>query len=106
MSHPLDKVFMALADHTRRQIVAKLAEQELTVSELAQPFNMSLAAVSKHIKVLEQAGLVRRRVVGRVHYCSLVPEALAGALDWISVYRYFWTKRLDMLADAASNEEE
>jgi len=93
----LDQVFMALADPTRRQLVRMLAERGRTVGELAEPFAMSLAAVSKHIKVLEAAGIVTRRVDGRVHTLALQPEALAGALDWITVYRNFWSRRLDAL---------
>ena len=93
----LDPVFAALADSTRRALVHQLARGESTVGDLAAPFDMSLAAVSKHIKVLEAAGLVRRRVDGRTHYCSLEPERLAGALDWISIYRNFWNSRLDEL---------
>ncbi len=93
----LDPVFAALADATRRALVHQLAKGESTISELAEPFEMSLAAVSKHIRVLESAGLVRRRVDGRTHYCSLKPERLTGALDWISIYRNFWNSRLDQL---------
>ncbi|HTD07137.1 metalloregulator ArsR/SmtB family transcription factor [Undibacterium sp.] len=93
----LDQVFTALADQTRRQLVRMLAEQDRSVSELAEPFDMSLAAVSKHIKVLEAAGIVARRVDGRVHTLALRPEALTGALDWISIYRNFWQRRLDSL---------
>ncbi len=93
----LNQVFAALADNTRRRLVHALALKESTISELADPFSMSLAAISKHIKVLEDAGLVQRRVDGRTHYCSLKPEQLAGALDWISIYRNFWTSRLEQL---------
>lgn len=77
-----------------------LAERDCSVGELAAPFAMSLAAVSKHIKVLEAAGIVARTVDGRVHTLTLRPEALAGALDWISVYRHFWQRRLDALDSA------
>ena len=104
-SSQLDHVFMALADTTRRQLVRMLAEQDLTVSELAAPFAMSLAAVSKHINVLEAAGVVGRRVDGRVHTLTLRPEALAGALDWISIYRNFWQRRLTSL-DAMFGTDE
>jgi DNA-binding transcriptional ArsR family regulator len=90
----LDRIFMAMADSTRRQLVRMLAEQDRTVSELAEPFQMSLAAVSKHIKVLESAGVIARRVDGRVHTLTLRPEALSGALDWIMIYRNFWQRRL------------
>ena len=95
---PLDQVFMALADRTRRQIVKRLAQGELPVSDIAKGFDMSLAAVSKHIKVLENAKMVSRRVEGRQHFLSLVPEQLGDALDWISIYRNFWMTRLDALA--------
>ncbi len=89
---------MALADSTRRQLIHMLAQKECSVSELAAPFDMSLAAVSKHIKVLESAGLIQRRKSGRSYYLLLRPEQLSGALDWISVYRRFWQQRLDALS--------
>jgi DNA-binding transcriptional ArsR family regulator len=95
----LDRVFMALADPTRRALVQRLAQGEASIGDLAEPFDMSLAAISKHLKVLEQAGLVSRRVEGRTHWLSLVPERLSGALDWIGIYRYFWQRRLDQLED-------
>jgi DNA-binding transcriptional ArsR family regulator len=104
-SPQLDHVFMALADTTRRQLVRMLAEKDSTVSELAAPFSMSLAAISKHIKVLEAAGVVARRVDGRVHTLMLRPEALTGALDWISIYRNFWQRRLASL-DAMFGTDE
>ena len=114
MSHPdpkqaqdkLDQVFMALADPTRRQLVRMLSEHDRTVGELAQPFPVSLAAISKHIKVLEAAGIIARRVDGRVHTLALRPEALSGALDWITVYRNFWSKRLDALDQFLSADED
>ncbi len=104
----LDRVFSALSDRTRRALVHQLAERECTVSELAEPFAMSLAAVSKHLGVLERAGLVRRRRDGRTHYCSLRPEALTDALDWMSIYQQFWVQRFDSLAAtlATDNEKE
>lgn len=95
----LDQVFSALSDSTRRRIVHMLAERECSVGELAEPFDMSLVAVSKHITVLERAGLVRRRKDGRTYYCSLKPEALAGGLDWITIYHQFWRQRMKSLAD-------
>ena len=94
----LDRVFSALSDSTRRRLVHQLAGRECTVSELAAPFDMSLAAVSKHLAILERAGLVRRRKNGRTHYCSLRPESLAGGLDWIAVYSQFWRQRFEALA--------
>ncbi|MCO7226387.1 helix-turn-helix transcriptional regulator [Pleionea sp. CnH1-48] len=95
----LDRVFMALADKTRRQIVHLVAEKERTISELSAPFDMSMAAVSKHVKILEKAKILQRRVDGRIHYCTLAPEQLAPALDWVSIYRNFWQQRLDTLDD-------
>ena len=105
-SDPLDLVFMALGDATRRQMVHMLAKGEMRVTELAEPFAMSLNAVSKHIKVLENANLVKRRVEGRVHYLTLIPEQLTGALDWISIYRYFWQRRFDQLENKLLEEEK
>lgn len=105
-SDPLDLVFMALGDGTRRKMVHMLANGECTVTDLAHPFDMSLNAVSKHIKVLENAKLVNRRIEGRVHYLSLVPEQLTGALDWISIYRHFWHRRFDQLENLLETEEK
>jgi DNA-binding transcriptional ArsR family regulator len=93
----LDSIFQALADPTRRDMLRSLAFQERTVTELAAPFEMSLAAASKHVKVLERAGLVRRTVRGRTHVCRLAPEALADAHEWLSFYSRFWNERLDAL---------
>ena len=101
----LDLVFMALADATRREIVRRLSEREHTVGELASHFEMSLAAVSKHIKVLEHAKIVSRRVVGRTHHLTLAPHELTIALDWISIYRNFWRQRLDALGAAIEKPE-
>lgn len=95
----LDQVFSALSDSTRRQLVRLLAERDHTVSELAKDFSMSLAAISKHLKVLEAAGILSRRIDGRVHTLSLLPETLSGALDWITIYRNFWERRLSSLSD-------
>jgi DNA-binding transcriptional ArsR family regulator len=96
-SHKLDMIFHALGDATRRAMLGDLAAGERTVGELAQPFAMSLAAASKHIKVLEAAGLIRRDVRGRTHMCSLEPAPLMSADQWLGVYRRFWTERLDTL---------
>jgi DNA-binding transcriptional ArsR family regulator len=94
----LDAVYAALADGSRRAIVWRLAtEGELKVTDLARPFDMSLNAVSKHIKVLEAAGLLRRRVAGRDHWLSLAPEPLANAYSWIGLYQRFWERRIDAL---------
>ena len=93
----LDDVFHALGDATRRRMLRELARADRSVGELAQPFEMSLAAASKHIKVLERAGLIRREVLGRTHVCRLAPGPLASAHQWLSFYERFWTDRLDVL---------
>jgi DNA-binding transcriptional ArsR family regulator len=93
----LDHVFGALADPTRRAILARLARGEALVTELAEPFPMSLNAVSKHVRALERAGLVRRTVVGREHHCALEPAPLRRASSWLEHYRAFWEGRLDAL---------
>lgn len=94
----LDSVFHALGDPTRRRMLRQLADGELTVSQLAEPFSISLAAASKHIKVLEHSGLIRREVRGRTHLCRLDAAPMAGAHEWLSFYERFWTDRLDRLA--------
>ena len=93
----LDALFHALGDDTRRRMLASLAEGERSVGQLAEPFAMSLAAASKHIKALEQAGLIRREVRGRVHLCRLDAAPLAHAQEWLRHYERFWNKRLDVL---------
>ncbi len=98
-AHSLDLTFMALADQTRRKILARLAMGEATVSELAAPFKISLAAVSKHLKVLERAGLLKRNVDGRVHRCNLDTLPMVAANEWIEEYRVFWEGSLDSLGD-------
>jgi DNA-binding transcriptional ArsR family regulator len=101
----LTAVFHALGDATRRRMLRELAGGERTVGQLAQPFAISLAAASKHIKVLEGAGLIRREVRGRTHFCRLDPAPLASAHDWLSFYERFWTTRLDVL-DRLLREED
>jgi len=93
----LDGVFHALSDPTRRGMLAELALGERTVSQLAAPHPISLAAASKHIRTLETAGLIQREVRGRVHVCRLDPGPLADAHEWLGVYQRFWTARLDEL---------
>ena len=92
-------VFAALADPTRRAIVARLMEGRATVGELAEPFAMSLAAVSKHVKVLERAGLVSQEREGRLRHCRLEPAPLRDADAFLARYRPFWTSSLDALAE-------
>lgn len=93
----LNALFHALGDATRRQMLHDLAEGERTVTELARPFEISLAAASRHIKVLESAGLIRREVRWRTHVCRLDPGPLASADQWLGYYRHFWADRLDLL---------
>src|SRR5262245_9833869 len=94
----LDAVFGALADPTRRRILARLASGPASVTELAEPFEMSLPAVSKHLRVLENAGLLQRKVDGRVHSCSLDASPLEAADEWIERTRGFWVDTLEELA--------
>jgi DNA-binding transcriptional ArsR family regulator len=101
----LDTIFHALGDATRRAMLGDLATGERTVGELAEPFAMSLAAASKHIKVLETAGLIRRDVRGRTHICSLDPAPLMSADQWLGIYRRFWTGRLDALEQLLRAED-
>ena len=82
-----------------------LADGERSVGELAEPFEMSFAGASKHVKVLEEAGLVRRNIRGRVHSCQLEPEPLAAADEWFNYYTRFWTNRLDALESAINSNE-
>jgi DNA-binding transcriptional ArsR family regulator len=97
-SRTLDRTFAALADPTRRQILAHLAQGDRRVTDLAKPHNMSLPAVSKHLRVLESAGLLRRRRYGRVHEMQLSAEPLKKAAQWVEQYRKFWEGSLDRLA--------
>lgn len=94
---PLDTVFRALGDATRRRMLRTLTEGERTIGQLAAPFAMSFAAASKHVRALEDAGLVAREVRGRTHWCRLVPGPLASAHEWLGFYEQFWTGRLDVL---------
>jgi DNA-binding transcriptional ArsR family regulator len=96
---PLSLTFAALADPTRRAILARLAEGRTTVNEIAEPFDMSLPAVSKHLKVLERAGLIRRGREAQWRPCSLDPEPLRDVDDWLGTYRQFLEGSLDRLDD-------
>jgi DNA-binding transcriptional ArsR family regulator len=93
----LDATFGALSDATRRGILAQLALGETSVSDLAAPYDMSLPAVSKHLRVLADAGLIQRHKDGRVHRCRLAPEPMKGAAEWIAYYRQFWERQFDAL---------
>lgn len=96
----LDRVFRALADPTRRAMLHRLADDDRTVGELAAPFDMSFAAAAKHVRVLEEAGLLSRTIEGRSHRCHLEAGPLAEAERWIAYYQRFWTARLDDLEAA------
>jgi len=96
-SHQLDATFAALADPTRRAILARLVSGETTVTELAEPFAMSLPAVTKHLKVLERAGLISRGREAQWRPCRLEAAPLQGVSDWVAQYRQFWEERLDRL---------
>ena len=100
-----DSIFKALGDPTRRALVEKLSRGDCTVGELAEPFDMSLAGASKHIGVLEKAGLVTRTKRGRERVCTLRPDALFAMREWVERYSRFWDARLDAL-DAALREDD
>lgn len=97
-SAQLDLLFYALSDATRRRILQLVGQKTRTITELAEPFNMSLAAVSKHIKILEKAKLLIRSKQGRIHECSFNPATLRTAEECIRYYTKFWNQRLDALA--------
>lgn len=94
---PLDGVFHALADPTRRAMLQELAAGPRTVGELAAPFAISLAGASKHIQVLERAGLIQREIQGRVHTCRLEAQPLHAGAEWLRHYERFWNRKLDVL---------
>ncbi len=97
-SNNLDVVFNALGDPTRRAMLRELAGGERNIGQLAEPFAMSFAAASKHVRVLEGAGLIRRRVEGRRHFCRLQADPLAEADEWLRFYEGLWTESFDRLA--------
>ncbi|MBD0415329.1 ArsR/SmtB family transcription factor [Oryzicola mucosus] len=101
----LDAVFHALSDPTRRAMLGHLAERERTIGELATPFRMTLAGASKHVRVLERAGLVTRMIRGRTHLCRLQAERLAEADAWLRHYERFWNNSLDILEDLLREDD-
>jgi DNA-binding transcriptional ArsR family regulator len=105
-SSPLDLMFQALADPTRRQIVDRLSRGPASVSELAQPFAMSLPAVVQHLQVLEQSGLVRSKKAGRVRTCTIDTAAISEAEAWLNERRLAWEQRLDRLDALVGGEGE
>ena len=100
----LDQTFSALSDSTRRGILARLALGESTVGELAEPFNISLPAISRHLRVLEKASLITRERQGKNQICRLQSQALADASDWLKFYRQFWSDGLDRLDKHLNNK--
>ena len=103
-SNGLDRVFGALSDPTRRAMLRRLAGGARTVSELAEPFAMSFAAAAKHVKVLEQAGLLSRTIEGRSHRCRIEAGPLEAADRWLAYYERFWSDRLDRLERALTRD--
>ena len=101
----LDLVFAALANQTRRALLARLGEAPAKITDLATPYDMSLPGVSKHLRVLEKAGLVQRDVEGRVHRCSLDTAPLRKAERWLAHYRTFWNETLEALAKHVESSE-
>jgi DNA-binding transcriptional ArsR family regulator len=104
-SHPLDGVFHALADPTRRAMLHALTAGERNIGDLAAPHSMTFAAASKHVKVLENAGLLCRRIAGREHICRFEPGPMAAADRWLRFYERFWTQQLDTLAAILEAED-
>lgn len=104
-SERLDSVFHALSDPTRRAIVSLLAQKPYCITELVPPFSMSLAAISKHVKSLERAGIVHREVKGRNHICNLNADALNEAFTWLAGYEQFWCQRLNALEEVLRRED-
>ena len=104
VKHSLDTTFNALADPTRRALLARLRRGNATVGAVARPFDMSLVAVSKHLRVLERAGLIEREVRGREHHCTLNGEPLRAVTGWTQEYLDFWENRLDALEAFVTRE--
>ena len=102
----LDSIFSALSDRTRRSLLTRLRKGPLKITDLAEPYAISLPAVSKHLRVLEQAGLVRRHIDGRVHRCRLEIEPLERADRWLEQHRTMWRANLDALAAYVEEEED
>ncbi len=102
----IDRIFHALGDATRRAILEKISQGPISVSRLAEPFDMSLAAVVQHLQVLEESGLVQTEKVGRVRTCRIESAGLTVALQWLSDRRSIWDRRLDRLGDLLGGQDE
>ncbi len=105
MDTGLNDIFFALADPTRRAILGRLVKGSATVGALAEPFAISAPAISKHLKILGRAGLIKRNIVGREHHCQLHAQALEAAEDWLRFHRAFWETRLDELEAVLQQEK-
>jgi DNA-binding transcriptional ArsR family regulator len=105
-SQQVDQIFHALSNSTRRGMLRRLSRSACTVGELAEPAEMSFAAASKHVQVLERAGMVNRRVRGRQHICSLAPKPLKQASEWLEFYEKFWDESLDRLQAMFEDDRE
>jgi DNA-binding transcriptional ArsR family regulator len=107
-SHTLDAIFSALSDPTRRKLLEELALGEKTVTEVAEPFfnDMSLPAISKHLRILEEAGLIVRRKQGRVHHLQLAAAPMKEASEWLDIYRQFWDTQFDALAQFLREQKD
>jgi DNA-binding transcriptional ArsR family regulator len=104
-SQSLDRIFHALSDSSRRSIIEVLSKKEASVSELAQPFKMSMAAVFQHIQILEECGLIRTHKSGRVRTCQIEPHSLEMIEGWLNQRRRFWEKNLDRLGEFLERKE-
>ncbi len=106
LDHALDRVFHALADPTRRRMIERLSRSPASVSDLAAPLDITLAAVVQHVQVLEESGVVRTEKVGRVRMCRVEPRVLSSAESWIRARREFWERNLDRLEDVLSEQPQ
>lgn len=98
-SNQLDLLFSALSDSTRREMLERLSTKPMSVGELSEPFVMSKPSISKHLKVLEKAGLITRNVEGRIHRCQLQPDKLKDGYNWLAFYTRFWNEKFDLLEE-------
>lgn len=102
----LNLIFSALSDSTRRAMLLRLSDEDMSVSDLSKPFNITKSAITKHLKVLENSGLLSRTIEGRVHRCRLQPKPLAVISEWVSFYEKFWNKKFDALDVYLAEESE
>ncbi|NVK21192.1 MAG: helix-turn-helix transcriptional regulator [Kangiellaceae bacterium] len=102
----MNKIFSALSDPTRREMINRLRHGDMSVSELSQPFSIGKSAITKHLKALEAAGLMSRRIAGRVHHCHLELEALKTAYEWLSFYQNFWDNKLEALDNFVTKNKD